>query len=825
MERKVQEGNVKTRQYTENYSIAKISFLYDFAFFMTQRKANCSIFLTALATLIYEILLTRIFSVTMGYHFAFMAVSIAMFGMTAGALIVYFFPVYYSAENISRRLMQSSFLFSVTIIASFFYHLYVPFIHSLSVTGFLVIATTYTLISVPFIFSGIIISLILTKVKINLNTVYAFDLIGAAAGCIAVLFLINSAGGPTSVIITAVIPAITSMLFIENKKSTKLLLILYALSLSCFGVIHAVMVNNQEPLIRLQWIRAEYSPKPLYEKWNSFTRVSIDGDSNKYDVPFGWGLSDTYDRSKKIRQLMLNIDAHSTTVISAFDGDTSKLSHLKYDVSNIAHYLRKGDVLVIGSGGGRDILTSLAFGQKSVTGIEINKDMISALNNNFGNFSGHLDKYPNVKFIGDEARSYITRMNNTFDIIQFSVIDNWFATSSGAFVFTENALYTTESWKLFFSKLKPDGIFTITRFYVNKPPELYKLTAIATESLKELGINNAREHIAVVECKQKEREGDNAITATILVSKSKLSDKELNFIDSVSNRMKFKVVFSPKVCLDSNYYNVTLPDERAEVFIKNFPLDISPPTDDRPFFFSLLRFEDILNKSLWQYWNVGFNVKAIFIMLSLLITMIVLTALCFLLPMKMKHIKLGNSKPLFLFFASIGLGFMLIEISQIQRLGIYLGHPSYSLSTSLFTLLIATGLGSYFSGKLKSFNKTQLIVLLGVLFLFGIITPHIIEKTRELETFYRIIIAAAVLFPAGFVMGTAFPMGMNRASLNFSEMMPWLWGINGVCSVLASVLAIAIAMSYGISAAFWTGFGCYVIAVLSYWREINVVEK
>jgi len=163
---------------------------------------------------------------------------------------------------------------------------------------------------------------------------------------------------------------------------------------------------------------------------------------------------------------MLNIDAHSTTVLSHFNGDTSELSHLKYDVSNLAQYLRpNGDIMIIGSGAGRDVLSSLAFGQKNILGIEINKDMISAINNDFGDFTGHLDKYPNVEFVGDEARSYIQRMDSArkFDIIQVSVIDNWSAAASGAFVLTENALYTKETWKLFLSRLKPNGILTVQR--------------------------------------------------------------------------------------------------------------------------------------------------------------------------------------------------------------------------------------------------------------------------------------------------------------------------------------------------------------------------
>ena len=401
------------------------------------RNIYLGTFFIALSTLMYEILLTRIFSVTMGYHFAFMAVSLAMFGMTAGALIVYLLPQKFPQENIKAVLGKNAFYFSLSTILSFIVHLFVPFTHEMSLTAFLVTAFTYAEISVPFVFSGICISLLLTRFPGSVNKLYAADLIGASLGCVLVVIVLNLSGGPTGVVITALFTAIGSLFFLNNSprnsKFNKTALIYTAL-IFLFAVCNTVLVQSNNSLLRLYYIKGEWTEKPLYEKWNSFSRVSIDGDSTAYEVPFGWGLSSKYDRSQKVRQLMLNIDAHSTTVLTRFSGDTSEPVHLKYDIDNLAHYLRpNSEVLVIGSGAGRDVLSSLVFSQKSVTGIEINKDMISAINNEFGDFTGHLDKYPNVELIGDEARSYIQRLDKKFDIIQLSVLDNWYASASGHF--------------------------------------------------------------------------------------------------------------------------------------------------------------------------------------------------------------------------------------------------------------------------------------------------------------------------------------------------------------------------------------------------------
>lgn len=789
------------------------------------------IFFVSLATLMYEIMLTRIFSVTMGYHFSFMAISLAMFGMTVGAVIVYIKPVKYSRENANHILVKNSFLFSLTIIISFLFHLFVPFVHGLSLTGFVFVILTYTIISVPFIFSGICITFILTKFSDAVNKLYAADLFGAALGCILVVEAIDLSGGPTAVFYTSFFAVLSCVFLLNNsEKKNKIKILTYTAAIIIFAVIHTFLVNSNNPLLRLYWIRGDWSEKPLYEKWNSFSRVSIDGDSTKYEVPFGWGLSSEYDRNKKIRQLMLNIDAHSTTVLSHFDGNKDSLSHLKYDISNIVHNLRNNaDVLIIGSGGGRDILSSIAFNQKSILGIEINKDMLKALNGEFGGFTGHLDKYPNVKFVNDEARSWIQRHKDQYDIIQVSVIDNQASLSSGAFVLMENPLYTLESWKLIIDRLKDNGILTVTRFYRNKPSEIYRLISMSSSALLENGVKNPREHIILLKVNQIEREQDQSGTGVILLCKRPFNKSEMNTIDSICNLMKFEKILTPEMVTDSAFAYITSSGENQQKYVSEFTVDITPPTDDKPFFFHLLRLRDLTDKVLWQTWEMEFNVKAIFILIALTFTMILLTTACILIPLKLtsKKVNLKGSGLLFFFFAGIGFGFMFVEISQIQRLNIFLGYPTYSIAASLFTLLLSSGLGSYISSKyIKNLNRKSVlwnfVSLIAVLVLFGLLTPIIIKNFREAETYLRILIACIILFPIGIVMGSVFPIGIRSAAKLNDLITPWLWGVNGVTSVFASVLSIIIAMAYGISASFWTGLGCYLIASVSliiFWKS------
>jgi MFS family permease len=795
------------------------------------KKTYLGIFFVALSTLMYEILLTRIFSVTMGYHFAFMAVSLAMFGMTVGAIIVYLFPRKFPQDDIKHVLAKQSMLFAITMVVTFLIHIAIPFIHGLSIIGFLFTAFIYITACIPFVFSGICVSLVLTRFTGNINKLYAADLIGAALGCILVVQTINISGGPTAVFICAFFTSLGSISFALDDHNRKIIKAasIFSAALILFSVANTITNMNHNPILRLYWIRGEWEDKPLLEKWNSFSRVSVDGDSTKLETPFAWGLSATFDRDKKVSQLMLNIDAHSTTVLSKFDGDFTKLKHLEYDVANITNYIRKNsDVMIIGSGAGRDVLSSLYFGQKTILGIEINKDMISAINDNFGNFTGHLDKYPNVTFVGDEARSYIQRLDRKFDIIQVSVIDNWSATSSGAFVLTENALYTLETWKLLFEHLKPNGIITVTRFYRARPSELYRLIAICTQTLLDAGIKNPREHLMLIKCEQAERMLEGSATGTIMLSKAPFTKEEMGTIDTVCKKMLFQEVLTPDKSIDSAFGIISTAGPDRSDYVKNFPVDITPPTDDKPFFFHLLKFQDILNRQLWTTWDMEFNVKAIFILLTLFVTMIGLTAACILIPLKItsKKIKLKGSGNYFAFFAFIGLGFMFVEISQIQRLNIFLGHPTYSIAAALFTLLLSSGIGSYLTGKQDiNSGKKNLIrfsLLLIALIIFGVFTPNIITAFREQETWIRVAIASIVLFPLGLFMGMAFPVGMSSASRTSPQITPWLWGINGVTSVCATVISVIIAMTWGISMSYWTGFFCYLVAFIAF---ISVVKK
>jgi len=782
-------------------------------------RTFAGLFLVTLSTLTYQLLLTRTFSVTMYYHFAFVAISVTMFGMAAGALLVFLRPQVFRSDRTHRHLAVAAAVFASTIVLSYLTHLAVPFVLDASVVPIYAIVFTYVALSIPFVASGVVVSLALTRFPAQVSALYAADLAGAALGCLIVGPILRFTDAPTAVLATAALAALAAVCF--SRRTANAIL---AILLGVAAVGQGIAARNNAPWLRLVWVKGQYEARPLVEKWNSFSRVRVIGDPNKVVKPSGWGLSSTLPPDRRARELHLDIDSYAGTELTAFHGDPSEVDHLKYDVTNVVHYLRPGSrVLVVGTGGGRDVLSALAFGQPGVTGVEINEGILDLVNHRFGDFTGHLDRDPRVRFVNDEARSYVARLPDRADIIQISLIDTWAATASGAFVLTENSLYTVEAWRTFLDHLAPRGILSVSRwYYADRPGEVYRLASLASTTLLQMGIERPGDHYAIARARPAGASNGPDGIGTMLVSRDPLSAADLDALDAVAARMRFEIVQSPRHSADGTFAALADGARMADA-IAATELNIAAPTDDTPFFFHMLRLRDVFNIARWHDQGiVRFNMTAVGILGVLLVTVIVLTGACLLVP----WIMAGSKDPALreragshlAFFAAIGFGFMLVEISQVQRLAIFLGHPVYSLSVVLFSLLLASGAGSLstknVSGEPRR-ARLRMALLLASLIVFGALTPSAIRHDAAASTPIRIAISVAILAPLGFFMGMAFPIGMARALREKPALAPWLWGINGAASVCASVLAVVIALGAGISMAFWVGVACYLIALVS----------
>ncbi len=782
------------------------------------------LFLLSLTTLMYEILLTRIFSVTMLYHFAFFAISVGMFGMTVGAMIVYLAPQYFTEQNTPARLANISLLFGISIAVTLILYLNMMDFFQTSQTDRtnVMLLISYLLAGIPFTFSGMAICLALTKLANPIGKLYAADLIGAAMGCILLLKLLDHIDAASAMLCIAVLGCLAGFFFKnETTHHFKKILTACIVFLSIMTCSNVVLSAHNDSFIRI----GEKFPVPansrIYEKWNSFSRILIHGYPFSFVRPFAWGLSSTWPEQNKIKELILTIDAYADTPLMRFTGNLEELEFLRHDITNAAHIIKNNaNVFIVGLGGGRDALSALLFHQNNIVGVEINDQIISALTHQFGNYTGHLDRYPNVHIVNDEARSYLGRLKEKFDIIQISLVDTFAATSSGAFVFSENSLYTLEAWKTFMEHLNPDGVISVSYWYGGA--EMYRFLSLAVTTLKNLGVKDCQNNIIVMRNESFAAGGRiPGEVATILISKSAFTEDALNKLDLFAKINKFNILVSPRVRLDALAEIIILAKNPSAEVNRN-QLDLAPPTDNTPFFFFPLKPQDIF-KFHYTGNNLGREGYAIHILQYLLIEIFLLCVFCIFIPLylKFKNIPFRKISHLLIYFSCIGLGFMFIELSQMERLIIFLGHPTYGLSVVLFTLLLSSGIGSLCAPAATphGISNRQLLCLSAIpitLLLFGYLVSMLIPSFRDAILQLRIALSIIILFPIGFFMGMAFPIGMLLAKKTYPALLPWFWGVNGAASVLASVLAVAVSLTLGISATLMTGFAFYCIAVMTF---------
>ncbi|MCG3195874.1 MAG: hypothetical protein GHCLOJNM_00343 [bacterium] len=779
------------------------------------------VFLVSMAILMYEILLTRIFSVTMWYHHAFAAISIALFGLSAGANLVYLLPSHFTPGNTRRHLAFYSLVFAVTMVISFAIYLTIPYkdVPGATFREARALISTYVVSAIPLVVGGVVICLALTRYPERLGRVYAADLIGAACGCVAVWGILEATDGPSAVVFVAALGALGgfALLWGEPIPGMRISAGVLALALAAFACWNTALAREGEALLRIRWVKGKRELPPLYEKWNSFSRIQV----GTKDVPQGDMILARIDPKRPVRQLPLQIDAGALTAMVNFEGDYSRLDFLETDVVNLAYHVRPPtDVLVVGAGGGRDILSALHFGAESVLGVELNGDILKTVHGRFGDYTSHLDRDPRVRFVNDEARSFITRQRDRFSLIQISLIDTWAATAAGAFVLSENSLYTLEAWREFLSKLKPNGILSCSRWHVPRAPwEMYRTVSLAAGALREIGIENPRAHLILASV---QAPAVKYGVCCLLTSRSPYTAQEVAKVEEIDRDPGFEVILTPERATDRMVEQLADGISHA-VLTADLPVDLSPPTDDSPFFFNMLKLSHMFHAADWWRGPVAFNMKAVNTLGTLLLTALALSLAFILVPIRVKRGSGADSAgwALSTFFASIGLAFMLVEISQMQRLVVFLGHPVYGLSVVLFSLLLSSGVGSYLteSFRLSRAGEVKLfIALLAALLLFGLATPALISHFRSATNPVRILVAVGLLSGIGVFMGMPLPLGMKWAQRRNPDLTPWLWGVNGATSVCASILAVAIAMTWGISTAFWTGCGFYALAFLCFAR-------
>ena len=748
------------------------------------------------ALLMIELALTRIFSVTMYYHFAFLAISIALFGLSASGVYVYVARKQLNRRSTESLLAIHALIFAGAAVLSLAALVRIRVGLNYSPSNLAKMIAIYTLAALPFFTGGAVISLAISRFSKRVNVVYGADLIGAAVGCLLLLPLMNRFGAPGVVLLAALLGSMAALLFAPRK----------ALGQTALAAALAVGVPGGAQLLGtapfdVSNTKGHDFDKVLFSKWNSFSRIAV------YDRSHGdWSLSASYTGALPETRFM-DIDSAASTPILRFNGDLSTVGYLRYELTGLAYHLMKEgfNALVIGPGGGRDLLTALVFGARQVEGVEVNPIIVNdVMLRQFKDFSGSIYANPRVKVAVDDGRSYVRRSDEHFDVIQASLVDTWAATAAGAYTLTENTLYTKEAFEDYLDHLSDRGMLTITRWVFDG----LRLVSLAQAACDTRGCS-VRDQLAVV---RQDR------VATFLLKKTPFTPDEVARLHDISGKLGFTVLYAPGQRETNNEYAqlVLAPDRHA--FYASYGKDVSPTTDDRPFFFNTTKIRDQFQTAFGRSMLFGNGLSALMTLMAISLTFVVLFVVG---PLVLAGSELrGTHWPRWLlYFGLLGAGFMLIEVALLQRFVLLLGHPVYSLTVTLFSLLLGTGVGSLISqriGDAQLLGRVQLVIvgIVGVAILGIFALPPIIVLAISASHMARIALAVALIAPAGVLLGMPLPAGIRLMAVTHSELVPWAWGMNGALSVIGATLAVFLAMNWGFSITLLAGAAVYLMAAV-----------
>ncbi len=741
------------------------------------------VFLISLAALTYELVLTRIASVVMFYHFAFLAVSIALLGMSVAGVYLYLLAHRFPRDRAAQQAFLSCLLFSFSLPLALVAVLNVPPDMDLSLGALatpegLRVVVVICAMALPFFFSGLSISLTLTHFGHAAGRIYFSDLVGASLACILIVPLMDLLGGIQGVLFVAILGACAALVFAwaggERKR-------IYVALLACLVLGLLAAFNASQGLIRIRQTKGVTEEQPIYEKWNSFSRVAV-YPSNPL--------------SADLERMSILIDGYAFTAMVGFDGDFSMLEPLRLELASLPYHLPdRKNVLIIGSGGGSEILMALLSGSKSVTAVEINPLMMDIVDREFADFSGQPYSRSDVVAVVDEGRSYIRNSDQRYDIIQLTLVDTWAASQAGAYALTENYLYTKEAFVDYLQHLTDDGVLAMTRWYVEDPREMLRLTSLALDAMEEMQIVHPEEHVVVAR---------REYLGILLVKRTPFTPQELQAIDQASETFWFPLVYTPLQHPEPLFADLITSSNRQDFQrASGVQCSVSPSTDDRPFFF---------------FCGQSDTLTFLFTIVSALAVGLIVAPLVALRGRSLRELVAGYRSAL-LYFACLGVGFLLVEIVLIQRFILFLGHPVYAISVILFSLLFFGGLGSYASGRVRpqrrgAFLRVVLLLLVLLLGLYNVGYAALLEAFIGLHVVYRIALTVLLVCPLGLLMGMPFPMGIAAVHDREPRIVPWAWGINGTLSVLGSVLAAVLSISFGFSVALLVGQLAYLVALV-----------
>lgn len=789
------------------------------------------IFFFSGSVLLFELSLMRVFSILQWNYLAFMIISIAFLGYGAsGTFLSVFSSLLKKAEGIKlyKYLFFFSLLFSLGSLFSLFIISKIPFdLYRITTDRYqlLYLIIYYLAIATPFFFAGLCISLAISKLPEKVNKIYFCDLGGASIGCIFFLIIANYISLSHLLIIPPLFSFLASFLFslkLKDKRSFVYIVMgIFIFIILFFGgkSFYFFPINPYKSLFTL----LRYPNSQIIDRReNCFSRLEV---VESEGVKYAPGLSLNF--SGEIpEQLGLVTDGDGLNAITKLGGEDylkrlRKIEFSDYLPSALGFHLIGNldnpdkKTLIIGPGGGLDILGGIYNDIEEIWGIEMNPNIKILLQNNYGNYSGNIYNREGIKILTGEGRSLLKGLDQKFDLIQISLIGSSNTASGGFYSISENYLYTIEGFIDFWQHLSEGGNLSITRWLKFPPREIVRLCSISLETLKQMGIEKPENHLAIIR---------SWATSTLILRKKEIGEEEIRIIKDFCDKRNFDTVYFPGIkekdaninhILEQNYYYQEIDqlinsfkEDKLKDFYDSYFFNVSAVTDNQPYFFYTLKWQNIpkIIKSTanWQSLIEWGNL----IIFATFLQGIIFSIIFIFLPLILKGLPISKRKvkiPFLLYFAFLGLGYMLLEISFIQKFILYLTNPAYSTSIIIFSFLFFSGLGSLYSQKIeKNYIENLKIIILFlcvILILYQIILPHIFSDTLKYGLLIKILITVGLISPLGFLMGMPFPLGIRLISIidqgKEKGLIPWLWATNSFCSIIASVSAVIIALFFG----------------------------
>jgi spermidine synthase len=781
------------------------------------------------AALSLEVLLTKLLAYSVSAILIYVVLGIALLGFGAGGTLAAAYPRWTEREAPGDRLAWTSLAFSGTTLAAFAVFVRItPRLHELD----LLTLAAAGLLTLPFLSAGLAVALAL-KVS-SVGRTYGANLVGSAAGCLVPLTCLRAVGGERMIPLLAACGWVAALLFARRAKpSVALRSAMAGLgALVVAGVAFAVPLYSPLPepgplgqlaIVREHAARFGMTETKLYDRWNATGRIQIFGYDGAQAGPEPYPFL-FYAQDSSAGSTLARWDGRRAGEPRSAGEGRSEIAHACSETLwSQAYFAPRKRVLVIGLGGGMDVQCALYNGASSVDVVEINPDSIAAVTGPFDDWVGGIGKNPSVRYHLGDGRSFAHRtQRGAYDVIQLSGVDTKNSASSGGLALSENTLYTTEAFVDYLRNLSDDGVLSIVRF---SDAEAVRLARTAAAALARLGIGNPEAHVVV---------RDNTYVRGVLVRKKPLSEQDVATIErslaprDAASGFGVDIFFYSAMGMDftappviehapgratpgpvSTYF-AALREGREQAFLSAYPFDVSPTTDDRPFFFDVFRYQGL---AMLGYPHVRGLAGVLGSVLVLALVLVLLPVVLSRFPVKAVP---GAATA---FFTAVGLAYLFVEVWLIHRFAMYLGHQAYSLAVVLGALLLSTGFGAAIGERVVAGPRARVVVgvsaIVVVLLLGKALLPAVLDATMSSGFTARVIVSVGYCAALGAFMGFPFPAGLSWARGRVPEAVPWYIGINGFASVVATLAVIPLSHALGYEAVMLTGGALYVAAVLA----------